>query len=47
MLAANWYFHLYSDARFFVLSRSAVQRTIRTAVSPKRRVVEGAVPPGA
>ena len=48
MLSANWYFHLYSDARFFVLSRSAVQRTVSAAVSPKgRRILEGAVAPGA
>jgi AcrR family transcriptional regulator len=48
MLSANWYFHLYSDTRFFVLSRRAVQRTIRTAASPKgRRVLGSAVPMGA
>ena len=37
MLSANWYFHLYSDAQFFELSRSAVQRTISAAASPKGR----------
>lgn len=48
MLSANWYFHLYSDTRFFVLSRNAVQRTISTAASPKgRRVLGSAVPIGA
>ena len=35
MLSANWYFHLYSDARFFALSRSAIRRTITAAASPK------------
>ncbi len=34
MLSANWYFHLYSDARFFALSRSAIRRTISAAASP-------------
>jgi len=48
MLSANWYFHLYSDTQFFVLSRNAVQRTISTAASPKgRRVLGSAVPIGA
>ncbi len=48
MLSGNWYFHLYSDAQFFALSRNAVQRTISAAVTPKgRRVLEGAVRPGA
>jgi AcrR family transcriptional regulator len=43
MLSANWYFHLYSDAQFFVLSRSAVQRTINAAASSKgHRVLEEA-----
>jgi hypothetical protein len=35
MLSANWYFHLYSDARFFALSRSAIRRMISAAASPK------------
>ncbi len=43
MLAANWYFHLYSDPGFFVLSRRAVQRTISAAATPKgRRILEAA-----
>jgi hypothetical protein len=43
MLSANWYFHLYSDAGFFVLSRSAVQRTISAAATANgRRILEGA-----
>ncbi len=42
MLSANWYFHLYSDPRFFVLSRAAVQRTLRAAATCKgRRMLEG------
>ncbi len=42
MLSANWYFHLYSDARFFALSRAAVQRTLRAAATSKgRRTLEG------
>jgi AcrR family transcriptional regulator len=48
MLSANWYFHLYSDAHFFVLSRNAVQRTVSAAASPKgRRVLQAAVASGA
>ncbi len=48
MLSGNWYFHLYNDAQFFALSRSAVQRTISAAASAKgRRVLEGAVASGA
>ena len=42
MLSANWYFHLYSDAQFFVLSRAAVQRTLSAAATSKgRRLLEG------
>jgi len=48
MLSANWYFHLYSDTRFFELSRKAVQRTISAAASPKgARVLEAVAPPEA
>ena len=48
MLSGNWYFHLYSDAQFFALSRTAVQRTLSAAVSAKgRRVLEEAVLSGA
>ncbi len=44
MLSANWYFHLYSDAGFFELSRRAVQRTISAAASPHGRRVLEALP---
>ena len=48
MLSANWYFHLYNDARFFELSRSAVQRTISAAASPQgRRILEALTRPQA
>jgi hypothetical protein len=48
MLSANWYFHLYNDARFFELSRSAVQRTISAASSPQgRRILEALTRPQA
>ena len=48
MLSANWYFHLYSDARFFALSRSAIRRTISAAASPKGlRVLEEVARPTA
>jgi AcrR family transcriptional regulator len=39
MLSANWYFHLYNDVGFFVLSRNAVRRTISAAATTTGRSV--------
>ena len=35
VLAANWYFHLYSDATYFGRARTAVRAFLRSAATTK------------
>ncbi len=43
MLSSNWYFHLYSDARFFARARAAVAGALESkATSKGRRALQAA-----